>query len=83
MLNPLLANAFRPPAGEFFVVYAHGEPIGCGAVKHHSDAPAEIKRMWIAPKARDGRGSRVQSEDVGVLAHKPPPDLGFASATLP
>jgi len=39
----------RPPAGEFYVAYLHGEPIGCGAVKHHPDAPAEIKRMWIAP----------------------------------
>jgi GNAT superfamily N-acetyltransferase len=29
-----------------------GEPIGCGGVKHHANAPAEIKRMWIAPQAR-------------------------------
>ncbi len=50
----------RPPAGEFFVVYAHGEPIGCGAVKHHSGAPAELKRMWIAPGARGlGLGRRL------------------------
>lgn len=28
----------RPPAGQFFVAYLHGEPIGCGAVKHHADA---------------------------------------------
>jgi DNA-binding MarR family transcriptional regulator/GNAT superfamily N-acetyltransferase len=42
----------RPPAGRFFVAYLYGEPIGCGAVKHHRDAPAEIKRMWIAPEAR-------------------------------
>jgi GNAT superfamily N-acetyltransferase len=45
----------RPPAGRFFVAYLDGEPIGCGAVKHPRDAPAEIKRMWIAPRAR-GRG---------------------------
>src|SRR6185503_11762106 len=25
----------RPPAGQFFVAYLHGQPIGCGAVKHH------------------------------------------------
>jgi DNA-binding MarR family transcriptional regulator/GNAT superfamily N-acetyltransferase len=47
-----LPHEVRPPAGEFFVAYLHGEPIGCGAVKHHADAPAEIKRMWIAPGAR-------------------------------
>jgi DNA-binding MarR family transcriptional regulator/GNAT superfamily N-acetyltransferase len=50
----------RPPAGQFFVAYLHGEPIGCGAVKHHTDAPAEIKRMWIAPQARGlGLGRRL------------------------
>lgn len=47
-----LPHELRPPAGEFFVVYLHGEAVGCGAVKHHTEAPAEIKRMWIAPKAR-------------------------------
>ncbi len=52
----------RPPAGAFFVAYRHGEPIGCGAVKHHRDAPAEIKRMWIAPQARGlGLGRRLLS----------------------
>lgn len=55
-----LPHEVRPPAGQFFVAYLHDEPIGCGAVKHHSDAPAEIKRMWIAPKARGlGLGRRL------------------------
>lgn len=55
-----LPHEVRPPAGQFFVVYLHGEPIGCGAVKHHGDAPAEIKRMWIAPRARGlGLGRRL------------------------
>jgi DNA-binding MarR family transcriptional regulator/GNAT superfamily N-acetyltransferase len=50
----------RPPAGRFFVAYLHGEAIGCGAVKHHADAPAELKRMWIAPAARGlGLGRRL------------------------
>ncbi len=50
----------RPPAGEFYVAYLHGEAIGCGGVKHHDDAPAEIKRMWIAPRARGlGLGRRL------------------------
>jgi DNA-binding MarR family transcriptional regulator len=50
----------RPPAGAFFIARLHGEPVGCGAVKHHSDAPAEIKRMWIAPQARGlGLGRRL------------------------
>jgi DNA-binding MarR family transcriptional regulator/GNAT superfamily N-acetyltransferase len=55
-----LPHQVRPPAGQFFVAYLHGEPIGCGAVKHHPDAPAEIKRMWIAPAARGlGLGRRL------------------------
>jgi DNA-binding MarR family transcriptional regulator/GNAT superfamily N-acetyltransferase len=50
----------RPPAGQFFVMYLHDEPIGCGAVKHHPDAPAEIKRMWVAPRTRGlGLGRRL------------------------
>jgi DNA-binding MarR family transcriptional regulator/GNAT superfamily N-acetyltransferase len=58
-----LPHEVRPPAGEFFVVYLHGEPIGCGAVKHHPDAPGEIKRMWIAPAARGlGIGRRLLEE---------------------
>ena len=55
-----LPHEVRPPAGQFYVAYLHGEPIGCGAVKHHPDAPAEIKRMWIAPQARGlGLGRRL------------------------
>jgi len=55
-----LPQEVRKPAGEFFVVYLHGEPVGCGAVKHHRDGPAEIKRMWLAPGARGlGLGRRL------------------------
>jgi DNA-binding MarR family transcriptional regulator len=55
-----LPREIRPPAGEFFVAYLHDEAIGCGGVKHHADAPAEIKRMWIAPQARGlGLGRRL------------------------
>jgi GNAT superfamily N-acetyltransferase len=50
----------RAPAGQFFVAYLHGEPVGCGAVKHPAGAPAHIKRMWIAPAARGlGLGRRL------------------------
>jgi DNA-binding MarR family transcriptional regulator len=55
-----LPHEVRPPAGEFFVAYLHGEAIGCGAIKHHTGAPAEIKRMWIASEARGlGLGRRL------------------------
>jgi DNA-binding MarR family transcriptional regulator/GNAT superfamily N-acetyltransferase len=55
-----LPHEVRPPSGQFFVAYLHGEPIGCGAVKHHRDTPAEIKRMWLAPSVRGlGLGRRL------------------------
>ena len=55
-----LPHEVRPPAGQFFVAYLHGEAIGCGAVKHHAGAPSEVKRMWIAPSARGlGLGRRL------------------------
>jgi DNA-binding MarR family transcriptional regulator/GNAT superfamily N-acetyltransferase len=58
-----LPHELRPPAGQFFVAYLHGEARGCGAVKHHAGAPAEIKRMWIAPAARGlGLGRRLLEE---------------------
>jgi DNA-binding MarR family transcriptional regulator/GNAT superfamily N-acetyltransferase len=50
----------RPPAGAFVVAYLRGEPIGCGAVKHHPGEPTEIKRMWLAESARGlGLGRRL------------------------
>ncbi len=52
-----------PPAGRFLVAYVNGEPVGCGAVKHHAGAPSEIKRMWVAESARGlGIGRRILSE---------------------
>ncbi len=57
-----LPHEVRPPAGQFFVVYLHGEAIGCGAVKHHAGGPSEIKRMWISTTARGhARGAPRQA----------------------
>jgi DNA-binding MarR family transcriptional regulator/GNAT superfamily N-acetyltransferase len=52
-----------PPAGVLLVATLHGEPVGCGALKFHGDAPAEVKRMWVAPSARGlGLGRRLLGE---------------------
>ena len=56
-------HELTPPAGRVLIAYLHSEPVGCGAVKHHADAPSEIKRMWVAPSARGlGLGRRVLAE---------------------
>ncbi|MFD9635737.1 bifunctional helix-turn-helix transcriptional regulator/GNAT family N-acetyltransferase [Streptomyces violascens] len=57
------AGELRPPHGLFLVARMHGEPIGCAGLKLPVGAPAEIKRMWVAPAARGlGLGRRFLAE---------------------
>jgi DNA-binding MarR family transcriptional regulator/GNAT superfamily N-acetyltransferase len=50
-----------PPVGELLLARLRGRPVGCGALKLHPDAPAELKRMWVAPQARGlGLGRRLR-----------------------
>jgi DNA-binding MarR family transcriptional regulator len=52
-----------PPAGLLLIATLHGEPVGCGALKFHRGAPAEVKRMWVTPGARGlGLGRRLLTE---------------------
>ena len=56
-------DELRLPAGLLLVATLGGEPIGCGALKFHDGAPAELKRMWVADSARGlGIGRRLLSE---------------------
>jgi GNAT superfamily N-acetyltransferase len=67
-----------PPAGLFLVASVDGEPAGCGALKFHGDAPAEIKRMWVASSARGlglgrrARGARGRARRPGTEAGNQP-----------
>jgi ribosomal protein S18 acetylase RimI-like enzyme len=57
------ARELTPPAGLLLVARQRHEPVGCGALKLHADAPAEIKRMWVAPRVRGlGLGRRLLDE---------------------
>jgi DNA-binding MarR family transcriptional regulator/GNAT superfamily N-acetyltransferase len=57
------ADELTEPAGLLLVARLRDEPVGCGALKLHGAAPAEIKRMWVAPTARGlGVGRRILSE---------------------
>jgi DNA-binding MarR family transcriptional regulator/GNAT superfamily N-acetyltransferase len=54
------AEELTPPAGLMLVATLHSEPVGCGAVKFNGEAPADIKRMWVAPSVRGlGLGRRL------------------------
>jgi DNA-binding MarR family transcriptional regulator/GNAT superfamily N-acetyltransferase len=62
-------HELTPPSGAFLIAYLRGEPVGCGAVKHHPDAPSELKRMWVAESARGvGIGHRLLAELEAVAA---------------
>ena len=57
------ADELRPPAGLVLLATLRSEPIGCGALKFHDDAPTELKRMWVADSARGlGIGRRLLAE---------------------
>src|ERR671921_525768 len=59
----------RPPHGAFVVVYLRGEPIACGAVKHHPGEVTDIKRMWVAESARGlGLGRRLLEHLEGLAS---------------
>ena len=60
---PADEESLRPPAGILLVATLRGDPIGCGALKFHDDAPFELKRMWVAESARGlGVGRRILGE---------------------
>jgi len=57
------ADELTPPAGALLIARVHARPVGCGALKFHPGAPAELKRMWVAPEARGlGLGRRILRE---------------------
>ncbi|MFJ9683151.1 GNAT family N-acetyltransferase [Streptomyces sp. NPDC101194] len=57
------AGELRPPHGLFLIARLHGEPVGCAGLKLPPGAPAEVKRMWVAPQARRlGLGRRFLAE---------------------
>jgi DNA-binding MarR family transcriptional regulator/GNAT superfamily N-acetyltransferase len=67
-------SELAPPAGLLLVATLHGDPVGCGALKFHPGAPAEIKRMWVSPAVRGlGLGRRMLTalEDRARIAGAP------------
>jgi DNA-binding MarR family transcriptional regulator/GNAT superfamily N-acetyltransferase len=63
-------DELSPPAGLLLVATRYGEPVGCGGIKLHASAPAELKRMWVAPEVRGlGLGRRLLAELEALAAN--------------
>jgi DNA-binding MarR family transcriptional regulator/ribosomal protein S18 acetylase RimI-like enzyme len=59
----LAVAELAPPTGLLLVASLHGNPIGCGGLRFHPDACADVKRMWISPAVRGlGLGRRLLAE---------------------
>jgi DNA-binding MarR family transcriptional regulator/GNAT superfamily N-acetyltransferase len=57
------AEALTPPAGVLLVARLRDEPVGCGGLRLHGRAAAEVKRMWVSPAVRGlGVGRRLLRE---------------------
>lgn len=79
------ANHFRLDAhevvegrGAFFVAYADGTPVGCGAIRRKDAVSAEIKRMYVSPDARGKRIGRAMLETLEAEGRR----LGVARIVL-
>jgi GNAT superfamily N-acetyltransferase len=61
--STVAAEEMAPPDGVFVVVYEDGEAVAGGGVRRLGEDVGEIKRMFVAPRARGrGYGRRVLEE---------------------
>jgi GNAT superfamily N-acetyltransferase len=70
-----------PPRGAFHLVVVDGEPAACGGVRTLGDGVAEVKRMYVAPRARNRGVARaplalLESEAAGLGCHAVRLDTG-------
>jgi GNAT superfamily N-acetyltransferase len=62
--TPVDAMQFDPPDGGFFIAYANGEAVGCGAWRswNESGTIAEVKRVYVSSLTRGlGLASKIMS----------------------
>jgi GNAT superfamily N-acetyltransferase len=58
-LTPVDPVEFTAPHGLFLVGYLDREPVATGGLRRHADGEVEIKRMYVAPRARGNGLSRL------------------------
>ncbi|MEO8688529.1 MAG: GNAT family N-acetyltransferase [Solirubrobacteraceae bacterium] len=57
---------FTPPRGTFLLAYEHDQAVACGGLKTLGPGVAEVKRMYVVPRARRrgvGRALLIALED--------------------
>lgn len=59
-----LAKPYLPPTGMKRLVLLDGMPVGCGTIHTHAPGDAEIKRVYVAPKARGSGAGRALMEQL-------------------
>jgi DNA-binding MarR family transcriptional regulator/N-acetylglutamate synthase-like GNAT family acetyltransferase len=60
---PTPAEDFAAPKGAFVIARLFGQPVGCGALRQTGRDVVDVKRMWVAPRARGmGVGRRILGE---------------------
>ena len=67
---PAGPEELTPPAGYCVVARLRDVPVGCGALKLHGTAPAELKRMWVDPDSRGLGVGRRLLESLEALARE-------------
>lgn len=75
--DPDAADMIRP-RGAFLVALSDGLPLGCVALKGAGGSIAEVKRLWVAPAARNLGLARRLMEEVEAAAR----ELGVATLRL-
>jgi GNAT superfamily N-acetyltransferase len=61
------ADAFRGPKAAWVVLYDDGAPVACAGLRELEPGVAEIKRMFVTPRARGrGHARRLLAELEGI-----------------
>jgi len=68
--NRLEPDDVLPPHGHFVIARLGGRPVGCGALKVHTDALGEVKRMFTDPAVRGQRVGTTLLQAIVALARE-------------